>query len=111
MSEERGKSVWVWIVGLLIGMPTLYFASFGPACWITTRMSGGSSVIPFFYQQPMSSVSSSSERLAVALRWYAVIGAADGWYWVEYPSFWQDNGTVSFSYEWRWRQPDFTPAP
>ena len=33
MSEERKKSVWPWIVALLIGLPVLYVASFGPACW------------------------------------------------------------------------------
>jgi hypothetical protein len=31
MSDER-KPVWPWIVALLIGLPVLYVASFGPAC-------------------------------------------------------------------------------
>jgi hypothetical protein len=34
MSEERKRAgVWPWIVALLIGLPVLYVASFGPACW------------------------------------------------------------------------------
>ena len=33
MSEER-KPLWPWIVALLIGLPVLYVASFGPACLI-----------------------------------------------------------------------------
>jgi hypothetical protein len=34
MSDER-KPLWPWIVVLLIGLPVLYVASFGPACWVT----------------------------------------------------------------------------
>ena len=35
MSDER-KPLWPWIVALLIGLPVLYVASFGPACWVVT---------------------------------------------------------------------------
>lgn len=34
MSEERKNPVWPWIAALLIGLPVLYVASFGPACWL-----------------------------------------------------------------------------
>lgn len=34
MSEERKRTVWPWIVALLVGLPVLYVASFGPACWL-----------------------------------------------------------------------------
>ena len=37
MTEERKKSGWPWIVGLLIVLPVLYVASFGPACWLGQR--------------------------------------------------------------------------
>src|SRR5262249_20296094 len=33
MVEDRKKPVWPWIVAVLIGLPALYMASFGPACW------------------------------------------------------------------------------
>src|SRR5262245_22794311 len=36
MSDDR-KPVWPWIVALLIGLPLLYVASFGPACWLEDR--------------------------------------------------------------------------
>jgi hypothetical protein len=36
MSDER-KPLWPWIVALLIGLPVLYVASFGPACWLADR--------------------------------------------------------------------------
>lgn len=32
MSEERKTPVWPWVVALLIGLPVVYVASFGPAC-------------------------------------------------------------------------------
>src|SRR5262245_66586319 len=36
MSDDR-KPFWPWIVALLIGLPVLYVASFGPACWLADR--------------------------------------------------------------------------
>jgi hypothetical protein len=38
MSEQR-KPLWPWIVALLIGVPVLYVASFGPACWWFSEVS------------------------------------------------------------------------
>lgn len=37
MGEER-KPFWPWIVALLIGLPALYVVSFGPACWVCSRL-------------------------------------------------------------------------
>ena len=37
MSDDHKKPVWPWIVALLIGLPVLYVASFGPACWLVER--------------------------------------------------------------------------
>jgi hypothetical protein len=34
MSDER-RPVCPWILSLLIGLPVLYVASFGPACWLS----------------------------------------------------------------------------
>ena len=34
MSDDR-KPLLPWIVTLLIGLPVIYVASFGPACWLT----------------------------------------------------------------------------
>jgi hypothetical protein len=33
MGDEHKKSVWPWIAVMLIGLPMLYVASFGSACW------------------------------------------------------------------------------
>lgn len=38
MSQERKKAgVWPWILAMLIGLPVLYVASFGPVCWLRAR--------------------------------------------------------------------------
>jgi len=104
MSVERNKSVSKWIVGLLIGAPVLYFASFGPACWITSRTNVGASAVPFFFR-PMTWASSSSESLADALSWYAESGAAEGWHWDTHPFVVpQNKWTVSVGYRWAWQQ-------
>jgi len=37
MSEDRKKPLWPWIVALVIVLPVLYVASFGPLCWYAER--------------------------------------------------------------------------
>ena len=37
MSDDRKKPLWPWIVAVLIGLPVLYVASFGPACWLCEK--------------------------------------------------------------------------
>src|SRR5258708_454712 len=39
MDAERKKRLWPWVVAVLIGMPVLYVASFGPVCWLTQASS------------------------------------------------------------------------
>jgi len=48
MSEERTRAIWPWIVAVLVGLPVLYVASFGPACWIAAR-TGGEGMLKFGY--------------------------------------------------------------
>jgi len=36
MSEER-RPLWPWIAAMLVGLPVLYVASFGPACWMLSN--------------------------------------------------------------------------
>src|SRR5262245_56952687 len=37
MSDDRKKALWPSIMALLIGLPVLYVASFGPACWYASH--------------------------------------------------------------------------
>jgi len=34
MTPRPKRLLWPWIAALLIGLPVLYVASFGPACWL-----------------------------------------------------------------------------
>ena len=50
MSNERKKGgVLPWIVALLIGLPVLYVASFGPVCWLYNWKDVGKSTIHVAY--------------------------------------------------------------
>ena len=78
--EKRGGAgCAIGLVALLFLLPVLYVLSFGPACWITSRTHAGASKIRIVYS-PMTWVSSSSNRLAETLSWYAGNCAADGWH-------------------------------
>ena len=37
MSDDRKTFLWPLIVALLIALPVLYVAAFGPACWLADR--------------------------------------------------------------------------
>jgi hypothetical protein len=49
MGDEQ-RPVWPWIVALLIGLPVLYVLSFGPACWISSRLGRAEEVVFFIYE-------------------------------------------------------------
>lgn len=38
----------------MIGAPLLYVASFGPACWLTSRLGHGTDWLPFVYRPLLS---------------------------------------------------------
>jgi hypothetical protein len=52
MANDRKKPLWPWIVTLLIGLPMLYVASFGPWCWALSRRI----TVDDVYPQEMSAV-------------------------------------------------------
>jgi hypothetical protein len=53
MSEQKKRTVWPWIVVILVALPILYVASFGPACWLagdwTERNTFANTIIPNAY--------------------------------------------------------------
>ena len=66
-------------VGVLIAIPVLYVASFGPACWISSRTGTGSGAVSVVYQ-PMLRLCMRDTYFAAASWWYASIGTKDGIY-------------------------------
>jgi hypothetical protein len=75
MSEEQ-KNVGLWIVALLIVLPAMYLASFGPACWLDSR-----DMLPLMIESayiPLRQFSNDGpEPLRSALSWYARVGSKE----------------------------------
>ena len=55
-----------------------YPLSFGPACWITSRLNSGTKAIPVIYR-PMTRAAESSLAVRSAVQWYARLFAPDSW--------------------------------
>ena len=77
MTDELKKAgVCSWIAGLLIGLPVLYVASFGPACWINRGTTvGGKAMWTVYY--PILFAANRSTFTDDALHWYARLGALE----------------------------------
>jgi hypothetical protein len=84
MSEER-KPLWPWIVALLIGLPVLYMASFGPACWWLSEPVTLNFVAvkvrraPTIYS-PIGRLARNlgPGRISNGIHWYATVGIRGG---------------------------------
>ena len=94
--KKPGVAFWATVVVtvVLVGYPL----SFGPACWITSRLDRGASAVQIGYR-PMTCMMSASERVAHALDWYARLGAAEGWFWAR--MLYTDS--VPNKWEWTWQ--------
>ena len=65
-----------WIVALLIGLPVVYIASFGPACWWLSRdvTSGGYRRAPAVYLPFGWAARRGPEPIQKVIAWYATRG-------------------------------------
>jgi hypothetical protein len=76
---EKKTGVWPWIVVLLIGLPVLYVASFGPACWLTSREFPGDIEAPQpIWMNAFIPVGKLADRGCAPLEWYARLGLKKG---------------------------------
>lgn len=48
MTNQR-RPFWPLLIAVLVGLPVLYVASFGPACWILSRLGNGKGVAAVVY--------------------------------------------------------------
>ena len=74
MDDDRKTSVWPWIVALLIGLPVLYVASFGPFLWIANHrfMPGALTPIAEAAFEPMFWARwESPDAIRTPVEWYA----------------------------------------
>lgn len=75
MSEERNP-IGLWIVALLIALPAMYVASFGPACWLDSRQMLPSAIESAYI--PLRQIAHDGpEPLRSVLNWYACIGSEE----------------------------------
>src|SRR5436189_311270 len=60
-----------WALATMIGMPALYVASFGPACWLGDRDMLSDELIDYVFE-PLATgcINSRSNTVCAAARWY-----------------------------------------
>jgi hypothetical protein len=91
MSEQRtnrgGPLYWLkrrsrrfWIIAAML--PALYVVSFGPACWISSRIRIGSKAVPLLYAPLNWAWNHGGPSLAGPLHWYTCLFADENWEWV-----------------------------
>ena len=108
-----------WTLAAAIGTPALYVASFGPACWVSSRMNTESEapVISIVYR-PLTWTFAEAQwvnapvptKSEVALRNYASLLAKQGWIWMAIGDRDLVTGDDSFGpWEWMWSPPGPPP--
>jgi len=86
--QKPGAAFWATVVVVVL---LLYPLSFGPACWISSWTDcGGEWVLPFAYR-PVLTAGDRSEAIWRVAKWYAELGADEGWFWVDR---WLDDSGV-----------------
>jgi hypothetical protein len=75
----RSSRKFRWLVAIAVSLPVLYVASFGPACWVTSRCSIDAGWI-FVVYRPIIWVAETAPVLDY-FAWYSFLGSADGWAW------------------------------
>ncbi len=78
MNDDHKKPLWPWIVALMIGLPILYVASFGPACWISSRAPVVVPFVHFSYRPVMWTWCVSPKGVRRLIHEYASLGKARG---------------------------------
>jgi hypothetical protein len=84
----------------VVGLATLYLLSFGPACWITSRLGVTSWFLADLYR-PIVSVMwgpNVHSTLGVAVDKYSRLAAADGWQWMRVDYFCADPAPTQYTW-------------
>jgi hypothetical protein len=79
--KKPGVAFWATVVVVVVAL--LYPISFGPACWISSRLNAGTQAVTVVYRPITWCLSDNYDGpLDNAVRWYAGLGAADAsWGW------------------------------
>ena len=94
---DRKKPNWpLRTIGLVLMLPVLYVASFGPACWISSRLGSttGAGIVSRVFDPAIRVGSRHSETVLKLVGWYSEAAAAEGWKW-QFHQWHQLDGTES----------------
>jgi len=80
-----------WTLAAIIGVPTLYIVSIGPACWASSRF-GGEVLVSLIYQPAIEASTIVSPGIIMD---YCHFGASPAWVW---ESRSQDGRS-----KWKWK--------
>ena len=75
--NRRGR--WAkWTLAAVVGLPVLYVASFGPWCWITSRLQPSGKVVAAIYSPIIRAGYHGPAIVRESIRWWGSIGMPDG---------------------------------
>ncbi len=77
MSDKRRPTGEFWITAAAVAI-VFYATSFGPACWISSRLDFGSRAIGTVYW-PLLAASWPYDKMWNSIAWCATFGAESGW--------------------------------
>jgi hypothetical protein len=80
--DHKKPGVAFWSTVVMVGVLG-YVASFGPACWVTSRAAIGAPAVNVAYRPMMWAWGANRKYVGAFLAWYAQVGAAKGWTWTE----------------------------
>lgn len=76
MDQKNCRSLWPKITLTLVVLAALYVISFGPACWISSRVQAKENAVETVYQPLLRLVLSGPDWLRRAVIWYSAFGVA-----------------------------------
>ena len=82
MTDRKKPSFAFWITVALVAVLVGYPMSFGPACWISSRMKGSySELVSCVYGTVIPACRRCPKFVVRFARWYSEVGAASFWRW------------------------------
>jgi hypothetical protein len=84
MTDRKKPGVAFWATVVVVVALVAYPLSFGPACWITSRLNRGADLVPVVYRPitwAMVAQPQTDATIDRVIMWYAGVGAAKNWEW------------------------------
>src|SRR5690349_8199027 len=72
MTDQKKSGVPFWATVMIVAVLVAYPLSFGPACWVVSRMKAGTEWLPFVYRPIVSGLSPKPTHLSATIQWYSV---------------------------------------